>query len=229
MSKKHKKKPVRRAPGRTLYHGGAPGLRPGDRLRPAAELRLLPAQYEVTFIDYDSDPNYVYLTSDRRLARSYAAKWTDPRQGQVGQGDLYEVTARGPLGEDPDYPHRPGLSVTAAAAVVVRVLEQRVRPTDDTLAYAGQFSTWEDGAPMYDRHGYALPSTLAQEIGITAADLRHLGRNPVDIEHALSPLALPILERDAAAREAYLRWHRQHSTPDELRTAELMISALPEL
>lgn len=81
-----------------LWHGGVPGLRPGDVIRPdpdrtehlvdgcpVCEARKAGEPLP----DDDNNPSAVYVTSDREYARVYAAGW--PR------GDLYRVTVDGPM------------------------------------------------------------------------------------------------------------------------------------
>lgn len=205
---------------RTYFHGGVPGFRPGRRLLPASELKLPVPKYAMP--GYDTDAGFVYVTTDRRLARSFAAIWIDVIGLRVGGGDLYEVTPTTDLLPDPDFAHTDGLCFATRSAVVRRVVEQGVKLSDDLTTYANTFTRWDDGTRMFDDLGYALPSGIARELGITAVDLRPLGRN-IDFEqlHAqLQNLTTDILLNDANARQIYLDWHRQHSTSQEVQLAE---------
>lgn len=103
-----------------LWHGGAPGLRPGDILTgdparrtnlidgcPVCEARAAGAPLPGD----DLDPTKVYIASDREYARVYAAGW--PR------GDLYVVRPIGPMVPTGDADERPSWAVTAAEVVSV--------------------------------------------------------------------------------------------------------------
>jgi hypothetical protein len=114
------------------YHGGAPGLRPGDVLepRPAGDERHYWDDCEVCqarragapLEDDDLDPTMVYVTSSRIYAKLYASGY--PR------GAVYRVEPEGELVESPDpaSTHSRG----CARARIVAVLDPLVilRPTD---------------------------------------------------------------------------------------------------
>lgn len=80
-----------------LWHGGAPGLRPGDLIEPGHERRVhegcawceARARGESPGADPLARPDRVYLTGHRGYARHYASLW--------GRGDLYRVEPVGPL------------------------------------------------------------------------------------------------------------------------------------
>lgn len=86
------------------FHGGAPGLRPGDLIEPqplgegkhlvdgcpTCDARKAGQQLEVD----DLNPDLVYVTTDREYARLYAAGY--PR------GALYVVEPVGELSPSPD-------------------------------------------------------------------------------------------------------------------------------
>lgn len=112
---------------RFLYHGGAPGLRPGDTITPrrrgdighlvdgcpTCEARRAGAPLP----DDDLDPTLVYVTTDRDYARIYAAGY--PR------GALYRVETDEPLTPSPD----PVPSWGTPSCRVVAVLDALVRLT----------------------------------------------------------------------------------------------------
>lgn len=91
------------------FHGGIPGLRPGDLLTPhrpnildgcpvcAARAQGLTATLDGKPIDPPTGrPDRVYITTDREYARFYASRWW--------YGDLYVVEPVGdiePSSEDP--------------------------------------------------------------------------------------------------------------------------------
>lgn len=81
-----------------LWHGGPPGLRPGDVIAPDPDrtahlvdgCHICEARRQgQPHADDDNDPSMVYVTTDREYARLYAAGW--PR------GDLYVVQTDAPL------------------------------------------------------------------------------------------------------------------------------------
>lgn len=153
------------------WHGGAPGLRPGDRILPASRLSDV-AALGYALEGYPADPSTVYITSDKTLARAYAGKWTDGTR-RIG-GDLYNVRPRGQLNPDPDYIDDPACQ-TCTSAVVVAVAERRITMTLELEIYSNRRTTWDDGSPMYDRQGYPQPNLAMREAGLTAEHLRALG------------------------------------------------------
>lgn len=70
-----RKKKTRNRSSVDLFHGGAAGLRPGDLLIPGLEIPGLAHVYRGlsarSMLEYA--PEWVYVTSDRDLARDYAA------------------------------------------------------------------------------------------------------------------------------------------------------------
>jgi hypothetical protein len=107
-----------------LFHGGAPGLRVGDRITPRrpddnshlvdgcpiCEARRNGEQHELD----DNDPGLVYVTTDRDYARIYAAGY--PR------GGLYIVEPEGEL-VDRTGTHDPAPSWGCPAATVRAVYD----------------------------------------------------------------------------------------------------------
>lgn len=180
---------------RTRYwHGGAPGLRVGDSLRPAVELRDRPLIYAAAASmpggdEYPANPRLVYITTDKTLARAFAGKTIGPH-GRGG--DLYNVRPRQPIEPDPDFAAA-GISYTCAAAKIIAVAERGITLTTALKIHANRFTSWGDGGPIYTRDGYALPSQIMRGHGITAEDLRALGRAP-DFEE-ISTFARQLLLR----------------------------------
>lgn len=152
------------------WHGGHPGLRPGDAIRAASSLPTLPLVY--TFgAGYPTDPNRVYVTTDKALGRAYASKAV--HAAGVG-GDLYNVRPRGPLEHDPDYlPEVP--CFTCSSAVIVSVVERGITMTIALEVYANRHTYWDDGTPMYTRDGCALPSLPMRDLGLIDEDFKVLG------------------------------------------------------
>lgn len=104
--------------GPRLWHGGAPGLNPGDLLLPGHERKVhegcavceARTKGQHAGIDPPSAKRAVYLTSDKEYARHYASLY--------GRGDLYSVEPVGeltPSAED----HFPTWTVEAARVVAV--------------------------------------------------------------------------------------------------------------
>lgn len=120
----------RRAGGVRYYHGGHPGLRPGDELTPQGPGRLArhhdgcpicaaQAAGEHTPIDPPTArPDRVYVSTDWLYAKFYASRY--------GRGDLYAVTPHGELEESTE-DLLPAL--TCSSAVVVEVLARNVELT----------------------------------------------------------------------------------------------------
>lgn len=118
-------------------------------------------------------PSWVYVTTEKDLAIDYAAL-----QGRLfGGGTVYRVDPLESLVEDPDYAHVPGVSYRVSRARVIEVHESfdasvEYSPTGAALRYA----TWDDGTHMYGDDGYPAPNATQQELGVTSAALRGLGR-----------------------------------------------------
>ena len=173
------------------WHGGVPGLKVGDRIRPAASLRVLPVHYALDRgTDYPSDPTRVYVTTDRQAARYYAASYIDGVEPLAG--DVYNVRPRGELRIDEDLPT--GKHFSCASAVVVAVVERGVRMTDAALRAGSRGSTWSDGRAMYDAAGLMMPSPEMESLGITAEDLAPLGPG-ADYESAIIRVQVLMDER----------------------------------
>lgn len=109
-----------------LWHGGVPGLRPGDQIRPGGSRPIHPgcAWCEARAAGLPTPggqdplagrPDRVYLTPVREYARHYASLW--------GRGDLYRVDPVGPVERSTEDTVETWL---APAAVVVAVTERAV-------------------------------------------------------------------------------------------------------
>lgn len=106
------------------WHGGKPGLRPGDLIEPTTgdehlldgcpvcEARRAGQQ----LADDPNDPTKVYVTTDREYARIYAAGYPD--------GGLYVVEPIGPMERTTD-DEEPSWAVSSAR--VLRVYDPLVR------------------------------------------------------------------------------------------------------
>ena len=163
-----------------FWHGGSPGIALGKRVRPASGL---PKPFGYLNPGSSADPSRVYVTTDMKFARSFAAKWVSITNfAEFGHGTLYRVRPIGGLEIDPDFDQTDGLSYTCQIAVVEEIVETEVAATFDLELYQMSFSTWEPGAPLYDKDGYMLPHPLLLKHGITAKSLRVLGRLPTFVE-----------------------------------------------
>lgn len=116
-------------PAVRYFHGGVPGLVPGDLLLPpvaTGTTRTLTA--DVLEMGGQARRDRVYVTTGREVARVYAALFLD--------GALYEVEPVGELVADPDC-LEPGVSWEVPAARVLRVVDPvvlvRTRPAEAWL------------------------------------------------------------------------------------------------
>ncbi|MFF2964284.1 hypothetical protein ACFVT1_36580 [Streptomyces sp. NPDC057963] len=100
------------------FHGGVPGLKPGDRILPpdstGTEHRLSAYAEEIDGPAHARRTDIVYLTTDRQVARVYAAFRPD--------GALYRVEPVGAVEPDPDC-MSPGLSWRCRAATITAVVD----------------------------------------------------------------------------------------------------------
>lgn len=140
---------------RSLFHGGVPGLNPGDRLIPASKL----APWSRFIYDRGAkySPDHVYLTTDLDSARRYATNYLAPN-GMRPPGDVYEVSTRGKLLLDPDYPQigrTKGAFLMTSSAVVERVVARGVQLTEDEKWRSDmRHAHWAlDDGPVYDDEG----------------------------------------------------------------------------
>ncbi|MCP9205542.1 hypothetical protein [Streptomyces cucumeris] len=111
----------------SYFHGGIPGLSIGDRLLPpdrtGTERRLSSFAADLGGPAHALRTDLVYLTTERQVARAYAAFYPD--------GALYQVLPESPVDPDPDCAE-PGLSWQCPAAVVVTVVDPVVLFRDRT-------------------------------------------------------------------------------------------------
>lgn len=218
MAKKRKKdKPV-------LFHGGASSLTAGSQVLPAAKLPGgLPSDYRNRFLYEHARPELVYLTSDLRLAKSYAGRWASRGQGEGGS--LVRVEVKGPLLPDPDYRNDPDVCWCAQVAFVTEVIESDVHLDEDLVLAGFQYMWWDDDIEkMYTADGYPNPSAPARAVGVTQAHLRPLGRlaGPSAVVERVTQLSTRALQDPARAR-AFLEWTERHR-PDDLPRARMALS-----
>lgn len=117
----------------TLYfHGGYPGLKPGDLLLPpdttGTDHRLSATAAEMNAPAHATRTDVVYVTTARDIARAYAALYPD--------GALYRVEPECDMEPDPDC-RTPGLSWQCPAAQITAVVDAavlaRTRPVERWL------------------------------------------------------------------------------------------------
>jgi hypothetical protein len=152
------------------FHGGVPGLRPGDVITPAAKTGTLSVSGKAGAL-YRRDR--VYITNSEAEARDYAKLFVPMGLAttlgveslpieDLG-GAVYEVEPRGPIEPDPDTPKR-GASWQVVEAEVVRVVDDRVMP--DFAAY------------MPPEHADAAARLWASAVGALAADGKLSPKSP---------------------------------------------------
>lgn len=102
----------------TYFHGGVPGLKVGDWILPpdksGTDHRLSRYAAELGGAAHATRTDVVYLTTDRQVARAYAAFYPD--------GALYQVLPVSPVDPDPDCTVD-GLSWQCPWALVIAVLD----------------------------------------------------------------------------------------------------------
>lgn len=151
-----------------LFHGGKPGLRPGDLITPGQPHFLdgckvcdvNRAGHSHPASPLPVNPDRVYLTSDRHYARHYASKWP--------HGDLYSVEPIGDLldaGREDPFP-----TWSVPMARVRGICERYVRQTpsqweklDRRWAAADRARGLPDSSPLGGMK-YADALALAREL-----------------------------------------------------------------
>jgi hypothetical protein len=114
----------------TLYHGGVPGLKPGELLLPPATTGAA-CKSDMGHDDLHRRDR-VYMIASEPIGRYYAAVYAcqhpDGRR-TVGGGDVYRVEPVGEARPDPDGHAHCGLSWEVPAARVVGVVARAVEFT----------------------------------------------------------------------------------------------------
>ena len=107
------------------FHGGRPGLAPGETIRSAAATGV-PSVSDAAGDAYRKDR--VYITTSEREARDYAGLFVPPSPSSLADlgGAVYEVEPLGPVEPDRDYKSQPGVSWETTEARVLRVVDERV-------------------------------------------------------------------------------------------------------
>lgn len=174
MAKRSKQAVATDRKSRPVYwHGGAAGIAVGEALLPGTAIpgyveTYLSGMNEQDFADYA--PDFVYITVDRDLAYDFAVK-----TAQFGKGaSLYRVAPKGVPSHDADFPE--GVAFKCRMANVLEVAVEEFDEKTQQTRVAQGYMTWDDGVPIYDAAGYALPSKTAAYLGVKSEDLRSLGR-----------------------------------------------------
>lgn len=168
MSKKNKE--LKSKPTVKYWHGGSAGRLVGDQLIPGTEV----PEYSRVVAEMSPDvfnqqrPDYVHITTDRDMAYDYAISYA-----KYGPAALYEVKPLGHLEHDPDYPR--GVSHRCRSALVISVAPDVITSELVETGAAHGYETWDDGSPLYDDEGFALPAKKHQYFGVKAAHLKSLG------------------------------------------------------
>lgn len=104
------------------FHGGIPGLKPGDKVKPPSETgNEILLQYAKHHPDSVQRADRVYLTSSIDAARMFAFAYP--------YGTVYEVEPDAPTEHDPDC-DLVGLSFQCPSATVVRAVRKNVGRTE---------------------------------------------------------------------------------------------------
>jgi len=154
------------------WHGGAQGLRVGDRLLTASELVRRGNPYSSrSSPDLPAPTNLdrVYFSSEREFARAfgYRNELILPNGHRIRRGALYRVQPAGQIEEDPDFAGA-GVSWSAPSAIVLEVEEPKVSMrSSDAVRAIGKYSTWDDGRPMYLEDGRLALTWQMEARGVT--------------------------------------------------------------
>ncbi|MGL5444354.1 hypothetical protein [Mycobacteroides stephanolepidis] len=156
------------------FHGGVPGLSPGDQIRSAADLGYLHYADAYTFtpgMQFPQPPKYnvhrLYVSKHYGSARGYAARFTHPNF-RAEPGDVYEVQVTGPVENDPDFRAVGVYAASAEPAVVVRVVERGVSLTRREQNQAcWPYRYYENWEPVHAEDGTVRASAQMRDNGVT--------------------------------------------------------------
>lgn len=114
-----------------IWHGGVPGLRPGDLILTPSSTgaeSMRQESIDAGFRRVVTAPDLVYVTTERELARAIAAHLASRGTSQ-SRGWLYRVSLDdADLEPDDDLPHGPFIRFQAARVRVAAVLDRGVDP-----------------------------------------------------------------------------------------------------
>lgn len=145
-----------------LYHGGAPGFRPGDLIEPHPTKHLDGCEWCASGADDNHAPEFVFATAERLYAKYYASKY--------GKGWLYIVT---PEGEMLPSQHDPFETYQARSFRVVSVSERAVLLTMGERKRLQRL--WKADAVMHgNEYDWLTERRLEVEFGRMAAATRYV-------------------------------------------------------
>ncbi|MGP5198628.1 hypothetical protein ACTXKN_05665 [Brachybacterium alimentarium] len=202
----------------SLFHGGAPGLKPGDILLPASKLGpWMNFSYAQGATYY---PNHVYLTAEVDSARRYATNYLGPG-GHRKPGDVYEVEALGDLLPDPDYPQigrTKGVFLMTSSAVISKIVARSVEMgEDERWRIDARHAHWAlDDGPVYDEEGRLQLSKPMAKQGVPREWLAVIrpwydGRK---LKHDGWPVARSVEEFEAALFDAVPQMDSVHAVQE---------------
>jgi hypothetical protein len=124
----------------------------------AKRARQITAHFgQQSYLDGTTDPDRVYFTTDRELARAFACT--------VSSGALYRVQPLGSVEVDDDFA---GVSWKAPGARIVAVEEEPVTLTAaERVQRFAPYMFWPNGEPIYDKDGRFLVSSQLRADGLT--------------------------------------------------------------
>jgi hypothetical protein len=122
------------------WHGGAPGLQPGDLILPAIETETLAASDKLMPAGkFAYSPSWVYVADKIDMAIIFAGRY------RHGMGDVYEVEPVGEMERDPDSPHDCTSLMCQQARIIRRIpvdarVLQKIKSTQVQAAmHTGRF------------------------------------------------------------------------------------------
>lgn len=178
-----KNKTLKKSGKISYYHGGFPGLVPGDEIL-ASEKTSISLRGGYTFFD----PKLIFITTSLNLATGYALQFARkastslPNYSGPAKGSVYEIRLKGQKEPDEDFVElalsRGGqfsFSVLTPP-VITKVVEGPIKanPTREYKLLA-PFQTWsspdETVYPMWTSSGYMMPNANDTAKGITWEDI----------------------------------------------------------
>lgn len=136
----------------------------------------------------------VYFTTDRELARTFAAIVRDG----VGHNALYRVQPINDMQVDPDFP---AVGFQAKQALILEVAEIDVNLNSQERAKRHQpYSTWADGRSIWNSDGRLQLCPAWAAVGMTQRELDAMFQPWTPLEYAEAAIGRWHYEREAARR-----------------------------
>lgn len=181
-----------------FFHGGVPGLKPGQKILSRAALPEWrgrePMYDDRTATELGDNGTYTHITTDQDVARAYAGEYCHLANNRK-PGTLYEVTPIGEVDADPDWSGFPLKFLRARAARIVTVIEDNVFHTNPrymaraTAPYrvavdAEAAAKIGGDGRFYDPDGYVAITDIVRRHGGTRQKSLRLGKwIPVHMVH----------------------------------------------